>query len=201
MHAIRIEPIAQQLLSELSQHLSPQLTYHGVHHTIDVVQQAMAIAQREGITSAEDLLLLHTAALYHDSGFLYRYQQHEMASCEKARKELPHFGFSSSQIQLICGLIEATRIPQKANTHLEQILADADLDYLGRNDFHPISLSLQTEFISFGIVSNPLAFEEIQIRFFESHEYFTASSRLLRGPVKQIHYEQLKNNDQQPHSH
>lgn len=198
MHAIRIEPIAQQLLSELTHHLSKKLTYHGVHHTNDVVQQALAIAQREGVSSNEDLLLLHTAALYHDSGFLYRYQQHETASCEKARKELPAFGFNPSQIELICGMIEATRIPQKANTHLEQILADADLDYLGRNDFHPISLSLQTEFISFGIVSSPLAFEEIQIRFFESHEYFTNSSRLLRGPVKQIHYEQLTKNDQRP---
>jgi hypothetical protein len=187
-----VQLISDKVLSELETLLSEKLNYHGVHHTIDVVKQSLAIAKREGIKTKEDLLLLQVSALYHDSGFLVTYKEHETASCNKAKKDLPFFDFSTADISRICGMIEATRIPQKPHNLLEQIIADADLDYLGRNDFHHISKTLQTEFISYGIVSSPLAFEELQLRFFESHEYFTKSSQQLRGPVKKTHYEELK---------
>ena len=68
---------------------------------------------------------------------------------------------------------------------------DADLDYLGRNDFFSISNKLRTEFIDYKIVDTNEAFEALQLRFLESHSYFTASSRSLRAPVKQLHYETL----------
>ena len=190
-----VQLISDKLLSELQTLLPENLSYHGVHHTIDVVKQSLAIAKREGINKEEDLVLLQVSALYHDTGFLLTYKDHETESCNKAKKELPLFGFSGARIKKICGMIEATRIPQKPCNLLEQIIADADLDYLGRNDFQKISRTLQTEFISYGIVSSPLAFEELQLRFFESHEYFTKSSKQLRGPVKSLHYEELKKSD------
>lgn len=190
-----VQLISDKVLSELETLLPENLNYHGVHHTIDVVKQSLAIAKREGINQEEDLLLLQISALYHDSGFLITYKDHETESCHKAKRELSFFGFSEARIKKICGMIEATRIPQRPCNLLEQIIADADLDYLGRNDFQKISKTLQTEFISYGIVSNPKAFEELQLRFFESHEYFTKSSQQLRGPVKSLHYEELKKSD------
>ncbi len=190
-----VQLISDKVLSELETLLPENLSYHGVHHTIDVVKQSLAIAKREGINQEEDLLLLQISALYHDSGFLITYKDHETESCHKAKRELSFFGFSEARIKKICGMIEATRIPQRPCNLLEQIIADADLDYLGRNDFQKISKTLQTEFISYGIVSNPKAFEELQLRFFESHEYFTKSSQQLRGPVKSLRYEKLKKSD------
>lgn len=190
-----VQLISDKVLSELQTLLPENLSYHGVHHTIDVVKQSLAIAKRERITLEEDLLLLQVSALYHDTGFLLTYKDHETESCNKAKRELPFFGFSEARIKKICGMIEATRIPQSPCNLLEQIIADADLDYLGRNDFQKISETLQTEFISYGIVSNQKAFEELQLRFFESHEYCTKSSQKLRGPVKILHYEELKKSD------
>ena len=38
-------------------------------------------------------------------------------------------------------LREATKIPQTPLTKLEEIICDADLDYLGREDFFEISRS------------------------------------------------------------
>lgn len=190
-----VQLISDKVLSELQTLLPENLSYHGVHHTIDVVKQSLAIAKRERITREEDLLLLQVSALFHDTGFLRTYKDHETESCNKAKKELPFFGFSEASIKKICGMIEATRIPQKPRNLLEQIIADADLDYLGRNDFQKISQTLQTEFISYGIVSNQKAFEELQLRFFESHEYCTKSSQKLRGPVKSLHYEELKKSE------
>ncbi len=190
-----VQFISDKVLSELKTLLPKNLSYHGVHHTIDVVKQSVAIAKREGVCREEDLLLLRISALYHDTGFLLTYNDHETESCNKAKKELPVFGFSEARIKKICAMIEATRIPQKPRNLLEQIIADADLDYLGRNDFKKISKTLQTEFISYGIVSTKKAFEELQLRFFESHEYFTKSSQKLRGPVKSLHYEELKKSE------
>jgi predicted metal-dependent HD superfamily phosphohydrolase len=195
MNMQMVQRLSDKVLSELETLLSEKLTYHGVHHTIDVMQQSLAIAKREGISAKEEFMLLQVSALYHDTGFLTTYRDHETESCKKAMKELPLFDFSAHQVKQICSLIQATRIPQQPTNLLEQILADADLDYLGRNDFQKISSTLQREFISYGIVNSPLAFEELQLRFFESHEYFTKSSQQLRGPVKKLHYEELKKSD------
>jgi uncharacterized protein len=49
--------------------LSPDLTYHCISHTLDMMEQCERIASEEGITSDRDLFLLKVAALYHDSGF------------------------------------------------------------------------------------------------------------------------------------
>ena len=48
-----------------------------------------------------------------------------------AKEELPKFGLSEKDIELICGMIMATKIPQNPKTKLEKIIADADLEYLG----------------------------------------------------------------------
>mgnify|MGYP006205571307 CR=1 FL=1 len=118
-----------------------------------IPKQADAIANREGILDANDFLLIKLAALYHDTGFLEVYKGHEEVSCVKATRELTAVGLGDAAIQRICGMIMATKIPQQPHNLLEQILADADLDYLGRTDFFPISNKLRTEFIDHKIVN------------------------------------------------
>ena len=185
--------LADRILTELRTGLSSRLTYHSVKHTLDVMEQAAAIAAREAVEDSNELLLLKVAALYHDTGFLQQYKGHEEMSCKKAMNELPLIGFTDLELERICGMIRATKIPQQPTNLLEQILADADLDYLGRDDFETIGKQLMNEFIFFGITDNEASFEELQLHFFESHHYFTASSQKLRAPVKQQHYEALRN--------
>ncbi|HLL42238.1 MAG TPA: HD domain-containing protein, partial [Segetibacter sp.] len=126
--------IKLHVIDKLEQGLSPALTYHNVAHTLDVLNQAVDIAKREGIEDENDLLLLKISALYHDVGFLQIYTGHEEISCEVAGKELFEFGFSTEQIEKICGMIRATKVPQQPVNVLEEVICDADLDYLGRND-------------------------------------------------------------------
>ena len=130
----------QYIMDQLTRHLSAKLTYHSVQHTHDVAQQAVRIARAEGITDQESLDLLQTAAYYHDAGFLNAYNEHEEESCRIAVEVLPAFGYAPAQIGQICQLIRATRIPQAPTTLLEAILCDADLDYLGRDDY-PLSVN------------------------------------------------------------
>ncbi|HEV7380028.1 MAG TPA: HD domain-containing protein, partial [Dyadobacter sp.] len=142
---MNIEVAQNYILSKLESELDPTLFYHGVHHTLDVVQTALTIAYEENVTDAESLDLLRTAALYHDCGFLVTYKGHEAAGCDIAQNVLDEFGYTHAQIATICGLIMSTKVPQSAATHLEKILCDADLDYLGRADFKSIGETLYLE--------------------------------------------------------
>jgi uncharacterized protein len=169
--------------------LAPDLFYHGVHHTIDVEQQACSIAFKEKITNPSDLFLLKVGCLYHDTGFLFTYRDHELAGCELAKKELPAFGLTQQQIEIICGLIMATKIPQAPQTQLEEIICDADLDYLGRDDFFPISDTLFEELKARNIVASKYNWNIIQMNFFKQHQYCTATNLQLRAAKKQQHLE------------
>ncbi|MCA8832542.1 HD domain-containing protein [Hymenobacter pini] len=174
------------ILSQLRQHLSPTLYYHGLHHTLDVVEQALSLAQAADVTDEEQVTLLRTAALYHDSGFLTTYQGHEAAGCALVRRVLPDFGYQPAQIALIEELIMATRMPQTPGAlPLARILCDADLDYLGRPDFWPISQSLYDELAARGMVSDKTAWLQLQVDFLSSHRYWTTTATARREAQKQ----------------
>lgn len=179
------------ILSKLRHGLPKERTYHNFNHTLDVYRSTVAIAMQEDIEGL-DLDLLRTAALYHDSGFLIGHQEHEMASCSLAREGLPQFGYTEEMIERVCSLVMATKLPQKPSDLLGEILCDADLDYLGRSDFFRIGTTLFWEFLYDGVVKNEREWNELQVRFLESHTYFTASSRAEREPVKQQHLQWIK---------
>ena len=183
--------IKQPILSRLENELDPRLGYHNLSHTLDVVEQAEVIAKQEKVNDKHDILLLKTAAVFHDSGFLVVYKNHEEKSCEIATESLKNI-FSEEDIKKICGMIMATKIPQTPHTLLEQIICDADLDYLGRNDFEPISRSLYKEFLTYKIIPENIIWDHIQIKFFESHQYFTGTSKSKRNEEKLKHLNLLK---------
>ncbi|MDX2246272.1 MAG: HD domain-containing protein [Bacteroidia bacterium] len=179
------------ILLKLKDELPDSLTYHGIHHTLDVVDAAVEIADEEGV-GGEELILLKTAALYHDSGFTRSYQGHEEVGCAIAREFLPRFGYSEEQITMVCGMILATRIPQSPKNLLEKILCDADLYYLGRNDFYPVGHTLFQEFLDRGVVSNEQDWNRLQIKFLESHHYFTDTAIRRRNSKKQQHLREVR---------
>jgi len=183
--------IRSAILDKLAAHLPKELTYHSVHHTVDVETQAERIALNEHINEHE-LFLLKLACLYHDSGFLTTYREHEIAGCKLAREELPSYGIKPGELDIICGMIMATRIPQTPLNKLEEIICDADLDYLGRNDFIPISKNLYLELKAKGFVHSENDWNIIQVNFFKQHTYFTGTDKKLRAHVKQQHLEMIE---------
>jgi uncharacterized protein len=186
-HQSAIDHILSRLQAELPSHLH----YHGHHHTLDVLRAADHIGSQLGITDKE-AHLLSVAAAFHDCGFLVTYSGHEAAGCEIARKMLPDFGFSSSDIELITEMIMATRVPQEPKTLLAEILCDADLDYLGREDFYTIGRQLFDEWMHVGIVMDEKTWNRIQVKFLSSHHYHTEYSRKLRTPVKETYLAELE---------
>jgi uncharacterized protein len=184
--------IHHHVVHHLLSGLSEKLTYHNMQHTLDVLTQVQRIAKEEGMEDEEGLFLLKTAALYHDTGFLSEYNGNEEIGCRLARKDLPGFGLNEKQIDRVCDLIMATRVPQSPKNRAEEIICDADLDYLGQDDFELISDALRQEFLEFGIIHSNEEWYSRQIKFLETHKYFTESSRKHRNPVKCKHLEKLK---------
>jgi uncharacterized protein len=170
--------------------LDPNLTYHSIEHTMDVVEQSERIAKEEGI-SGNDLWLLKVAALYHDTGFLRVYHDHEEMSCEIFSENSFCFQFTEEEKEKVKGIIMATKIPQKPHTILERVICDADLDYLGRKDFFTIGDELRKEFLTYGIISNDEEWDKLQLTFLKNHQYHTASSQKQREGAKQEHIQQL----------
>ncbi|MFN3849507.1 MAG: HD domain-containing protein [Spirosomataceae bacterium] len=187
-----IQSAEKFIIQTLEKSLSPTLFYHGIHHTFDVVDASAKIAVAEGITDEESLILLKTAALYHDVGFITTYKGHEEEGCRIAKATLPNWNYSTEQIEQICGMIMATQIPQNPQNLLQQIIADADLDYLGRDDFEPIADSLFRELSARIMVTDIDVWNQIQVKFISAHHYWTASEIALRDNKKRQNLDKVK---------
>jgi len=188
---MEFEQAGDFIINKLRNDLPPHLIYHNIEHTCDVYLAAEIIGAQENI-SAGDLKLLLTAALYHDSGFLIKVEGHEEESCRIAKEHLPLFGYTAHETDVICGMIMATRVPQLPLTPLEKILADADLDYLGRDDFFTTGHRLFLELELAGALGNEQEWNQLQLEFMKKHSYFTKSAINLRQEKKETNIEEIK---------
>lgn len=164
--------------------------YHNAEHTLYVLDKATEIAQHEHC-SAVEIELLQVAALWHDTGFIHIYEGHEEAGCDLVNKYLPDFGFTAEAIKIICGMIRATKVPQSPTNRLEQILADADLEYLGTANAAAIANKLFKERNSFNPHLTAAQFNQLQVSFLQKHRYFTSFCRENKEPLKQSYLKKL----------
>lgn len=180
-----VEGAEHYAFRQLQQNLSPKLSYHSLAHTFsDVVPATRRLAHLAGIYG-EDFFLLHTAACFHDIGFVEQRVEHEAVGARIASEVLPTFGFNAKQITCIVNMIMATRLPQTPSTILEKIIADADLDVLGRDDFLERNQALRNEIAAFGNAVPDEQWYQEQLAFLCKHTYFTSVARNLRGLAKQ----------------
>lgn len=190
------------ILNRLEHELDPRLVYHSYLHTVDVYKASTELALREELKE-EDQRLLETAALFHDAGMLTSYANHEENSAEMAADILKQFHYTPTQIGIIRELILTTRLPQMATSTLGKILCDADLDYLGREDFFINSFCLKLEWHFVGMRTYSLSeWFLLQEEFLQQHHYLSDAAGKLRntGKLKNLelvqafnhpHYNQL----------
>ncbi|MBN3034154.1 MAG: HD domain-containing protein [Bacteroidales bacterium] len=175
----------------LQKGLNSSLFYHTFDHTLDVITAAERLCGMENV-GGTDLLLVKTAALFHDSGFLETYDEHEEISAQLASKILPGWGYNGEDIRAVASMIHATRLPQKPGDMREMILSDADLDYLGRDDMFMISQKLHYEWRLHGKITSLREWHEHQLQFIEGHRFFTRSATRLREERKQENIRELR---------
>jgi class 3 adenylate cyclase len=187
---IQFTDIQEIILDKLEKELPGYLYYHNVKHTVDVVTEVELIGWGEGC-SDEEILLLKTAGLFHDAGHTVVYDNHEYYSTQLAREMLPKYNYSPEQIERICSVIMATKLPPRPTNLLENIICDSDLDYLGRSDFIPVSNTLYEELKAQNKMGSLNDWNKIQVKFISGHQYFTKTARSLREVNKQLQIERI----------
>jgi uncharacterized membrane-anchored protein YitT (DUF2179 family)/predicted metal-dependent HD superfamily phosphohydrolase len=188
---MQYEKIHSFLTQKLETGLPAFYTYHSAGHTRQVVEAVGHLGLAENV-SGDDLILLKTAALFHDAGFLYDSKNHEELSCQIARKYLPDFEYTPEQIEVVCRTILATRLPQSPPDHLAQVLCDADLYYLGDIQYPVVAAKLYAELKKTGRVKTKAEWELMQVEFLSAHSYFTETAANEREAQKQANLRQLK---------
>ncbi len=186
------EEVKVLVLKKLKKELKPNLYYHNFQHTLDVCESVDRLAEMENI-KGEELVLLQTAALFHDTGFIWRYENNEDLACQYARQILGEYNYKEDQIEHICRMIMATQIPQKPEDSMGMILCDADLDYIGRGDFFITALRLHREWSENSNMK--ITFKDWYLKqqsFIMQHEFFTRSARQLRNKKKEHNLAQVR---------
>ena len=188
---IQFTDIQEIILDKLEKELPRFLYYHNVKHTVDVVTEVELIGWAEGC-SDEEILLLKTAGLFHDAGHTIAYDNHEELGGQLAREFLPKYGYTREQIDKVCEIIMATKLPPQPQNLLEAIICDSDLDYLGRSDMIPVSNTLFKELAEQNKITSFNDWNKLQVKFISGHQYFTETARNLREVNKQKQIERIK---------
>lgn len=188
---MQYEKVYSFLIQKLENGLPVYLTYHNTDHAKRVINIVEHLAAAENI-SGDDLVLLKTAALFHDAGFLQHHHNHEDLSCQIAWKYLSEFDYTAEQIEEICLLILATKIPQNPHNHLSKVLCDADLYYLGGKQYQASAEKLFCELKKVGRIKTKAEWELMQLEFLSTHTYHTNTAISERETQKQINLQNLK---------
>lgn len=177
---IDFDHMQKDILNRLRSMLPEELVYHDINHTINVEKAALRLAKLEGI-SGYDLMLLRTAVYYHDAGFLVTYHHNEKHGMRMASNLLPYFGFDEDEIKTITDIIEVTDGIKKPENLLQQIMSDADHDYLGRADYYHVAKKLREELELHDQEMNDLEWVNYQLNYLENkHEYYTETAKNIR---------------------
>ncbi len=188
---IQFTDLQEIILDKLEKELPDYLYYHNVKHTVDVVTEVELIGWAEGLDDS-DILILKTAGLFHDAGHTVGYDDHEYEGTVLARKILPGYGYTEKEIERVCEVIMATKMPPQPKDLLQKIICDADLDYLGRSDMIPVSNMLYKELKEQNKIGTLNDWNKLQVKFISGHQYFTKTAQALREVNKQKQIERIR---------
>jgi HD superfamily phosphodiesterase len=187
---MNIRKLKSFIINKLEAELSEDLSYHCIEHTLHVLKACNQYIKRMNI-NPKDAYLLRTSGIMHDTGYLWSFDNHERESIKYAKKILPEWNYSPTEIEKIAGMIKATQVPQKPTNVLEQIMSDSDLDYLGTKKFYEIGNSLYKELKAHNKISTPEEWDKLQVDFLKKHHFHTPFGKKFREPVKQQYIREI----------
>ncbi|WP_298740585.1 Pycsar system effector family protein [uncultured Chitinophaga sp.] len=188
-----IEAAGQYVKAQYQQHPNPNLVYHDLTHTQQVVEAAEQIAAHYRLQE-QDQLVVMVAAWFHDAGYLLgNAKGHEDKGAELARNFLREQQLPETIQDQVSGCIMATKMPQNPHNLLEEIVCDADLFHLGSKHYKERSKAMRREAsATLGEEISPAAWAGTSLLFLENHQYFTDYCRVLLKEQKDDNIRWLK---------
>ncbi|TAE51100.1 MAG: HD domain-containing protein [Bacteroidetes bacterium] len=193
-HSLLLSQAEAYATELLEQQLDKGYRYHTYEHTRQVVDASEQIGRQAGLRE-EEVELIKIAAWFHDLGYLKRYIGHEEDSREIARRFLLEREADQIALNVIDGLISATRLDKEPSNTLEEVIKDADLYNLATPQALENSQLIREEWFSFCERQySDEDWDELNYRFFKEHSYYTKWAQEELEPLKQDNIRQLKKN-------
>lgn len=140
---------AEKLVTEILQNqLSEKLTYHNYDHTKMVVDAASMIGKAENLDE-ESFQILLIAAWFQDTGFRDAYEGHEQKSKTIAESFLKAEKVSPDKVEKVAKTILSTQADEAPKNKIEEILSDANLIHITKDDYEEYVDKLRTELSNF----------------------------------------------------
>lgn len=168
-------------------------SFHSVDHTRSVVEKAIEWAKACKLESA-DSEALQLAAMFHDLGYLSRYDDHESQGVKMFLDFAREHDVSENQQKAVKRLIESTRKTHSDFTDpLCAIMHDIDRAGMGMPDFIEQGLKLREEWGHFkDLETNDAEWFAFQIEYLSKTKFKTDHGILNYSDQKQKNLESLK---------
>ncbi|SMC86079.1 Pycsar system effector family protein [Pedobacter africanus] len=168
-----LDQLRAHVASLFHAHNDERFIYHNLHHTEQVVENTVRIANHYQL-SDQDFFIVVAASWFHDMGYLFDCRQHETKGGAMAVEFLTGKGMEKEVVDQVYGCIMATKMPQKPEGLLQQIVCDADLFHLGSDSFKERNKLMRKEAGAF--CNRPIDKTEWRIKtiaLFKAHHYHT----------------------------
>lgn len=177
---------ARNYVTEIyTKQVKPEFVFHNLEHTEDVVEACSYMADHFQL-SDDDRFTLLLAAWFHDTGYASgEAVGHEERSIATVTSFLKEQGTDDETIEKVTSCIRATKMPQSPLSLIEKILCDADLYHLAADDYNARNQLLrQEQMFLLNTKISKKDWRRNNIRFLESHKYFTEYGEQKLEPKK-----------------
>ncbi|MGM8361106.1 Pycsar system effector family protein [Flavobacterium sp. ARAG 55.4] len=139
-----IEEVQDFVSNLLKDKLSDSFIYHNFNHTFDVVKAVKILSEKEKCNN-EEIEILIIAAWFHDTGYVYGFENHEDNSIVIAAEFLKNKQKTPEYIAQVSALIRATLYHYEPKNTLEKIIKDADFYHFTTKNYCDRCELLRTE--------------------------------------------------------
>ncbi|MGB3606511.1 MAG: Pycsar system effector family protein [Psychroserpens sp.] len=168
-----ISKAEEYVIGYLTKHLGADYVYHNLGHTKRVVDSAKELIELSDLNEHDQACLL-TAAWFHDTGFTKTIEGHEEESVKIASKFLETQEIDQNDIDIINGIIMATKVGKAPDTELERLIKDADCGHVASKNYKEYSSLLRKEWeLTLNKVMSKRAWLQNNIAFISNHTFYS----------------------------
>lgn len=180
-----VKDAAEYVFNLFKDKLPGDYVYHNYNHTAETAKACKKLSKSYNLTS-RDYEVLMLAAIFHDTGYITTYDNHEEESV-KFMKEYLTGNYSDDDISEIESLILSTKYRTVPDGSLQEILHDADYINLGSKNFDHRADLLRIEWER--ILQKTYSEEEwaqIQLQFLLDTQFKTEDAVLNYNEQKEL---------------
>lgn len=186
-----LNQVQDYVIGMLTKELPVNLTFHNLAHTRQVVVAATEIGVQSGLPR-EEMLIVQTAAWFHDCGYTKVYIGHEGESVKMAIGFLEEQACKKEFIEAVCKCIAATQFPNHPESLMEEVLCDADFYHLTRPNYPEYERAIRNEFkIFLGLSYSDEEWRASNCITLMNHHYFTEYGRAVLRKFKDLNLQLL----------